>query len=115
MPLDLLSTTEIIEEFENYIEKIRPSADIRNKLDIAYRIDNQSIIIFEIRPRWDNTEEYFTSDIAKATFVKSKNHWKIFWQRADLKWYNYTPNPIVKNLKDFIKIVEEDKLGCFWG
>ena len=115
MPIDPLLTADIIEKFENYIERIRPPVDIRKKLDIDYRIDNQSIIIHEIRPRWDNPEEYFTSDIAKTTFIKSKNHWKIFWKRADLKWYSYSPNPIVQNLKDFINIVEEDKLGCFWG
>ena len=115
MPIDPILTSEIIEKFENYIERKRPPKEIRNKLDIAYRIENQSIIIYEIRPRWDNPKEYIHSDIAKTTYVKSANHWKIFWQRADLKWYGYTPNPTVKKVSDFIKIVEEDKLGCFCG
>jgi Protein of unknown function (DUF3024) len=53
--------------------------------------------------------------VAKSTFVKAKNHWKVFWQRANLKWYQYDPMPTVKNLRDFVKLVEEDQLGCFWG
>ena len=65
MLIDPLITAEIIEEFEIYTDQIRPLLDIREKLDIAYMIDNQSNIIYEIRPGWDNPEEYFTSDIAK--------------------------------------------------
>jgi len=47
--------------------------------------------------------------------VQKENKWKIYWQRADLKWHLYEPNKEVKTIKTFIKIVDEDKLGCFWG
>ncbi|MGB4813280.1 MAG: hypothetical protein WBP13_12485 [Methylophilaceae bacterium] len=34
----------------SFIEKQRPSAHIRKELDFAFRIDGQSVIIYEIRP-----------------------------------------------------------------
>ncbi len=70
---------------------------------------------FEIRPRWDRPELKMEPNISKATFIKAKNHWKVFWQRSDLKWHSYQPKPEVKSLNKFIKLVEEDKHGCFWG
>ncbi|MFC6877508.1 DUF3024 domain-containing protein [Flavobacterium myungsuense] len=32
-----------------------------------------------------------------------------------MKWHSYKPHPKVKNLKEFIKVIQEDKHGCFWG
>ncbi|MGH8716972.1 MAG: DUF3024 domain-containing protein [Burkholderiales bacterium] len=29
--------------------------------------------------------------VAKATYVKAQDVWKVFWQRADLKWHRYDP------------------------
>ena len=40
-----------------FIKKIRPPKEIRDKLDIGYRIDGQIIEIFEIRPNWANPVE----------------------------------------------------------
>ena len=52
---------------------------------------------------------------AKATYVKARGHWKIFWMRAHEAWHPYEPTRTVKRLSRFLKIVEEDKYGCFWG
>ncbi len=115
MAIDALQTVEVIEAMENFIARRRPREDIRHKVDLSYKIEGQSIIIFEIRPRWDKPEEIMESPVAKTTFVKAKNHWKVFWQRANLKWYSYEPKPVVKSLAEFTKLVEEDKHHCFWG
>ena len=110
-----MQTLEVIEVMENFIAKKRPSEHIRHQVDLNYKIEDQSVIIFEIRPRWDKPEIKMEPKISKATFIKAKNHWKVFWQRSDLKWHSYQPKPEVKSLNEFIKLVEEDKHGCFWG
>jgi hypothetical protein len=104
----------IIEVMETFLERTRPPEHIRPKLDIAYRIEGESIIIYTIRLFWNDASKMQHSDAAKTTFIKTKNHWKVFWLRADLKWYAYDPSPTVKALKDFVKLVEEDKHACFW-
>lgn len=53
MSIDLLQTVDIIEIMENYIENTRPPEEMRPQLDISYKIEGQSIIIFEIRPIFD--------------------------------------------------------------
>ena len=100
---------------EQYLEQVRPPAEIRAKLDIGYDIEGQSIYLVEIRPQWLNPEVIQRLPYAKATFVRSKNHWNIYWMRADLKWHAYGPLPTVKTLKRFFKTVDEDAYHCFKG
>jgi hypothetical protein len=115
MAIDLFQTVELIEAFENFCAWKRPPAHILPKLDMGYRIENQSVLVFEIRPRFNKPDEKIESFIAKTTFVKAKNHWKVFWMRSDLEWHSYTPKPTVKTIDEFIKEIAEDKHHCFWG
>jgi hypothetical protein len=115
MSLDSMLTLEAIEALENYIEKIRPEEALRDKVDIAYKIENQSIIIYEIRPSFIQPRQKIESLVAKATFVKAKDCYKVFWRRSDFKWHSYQPIPTVKTIRDFIHVVSEDQYSCFWG
>ncbi|MEX0360298.1 MAG: DUF3024 domain-containing protein [Allomuricauda sp.] len=100
---------------EGFMEKRRPPERIRNELDLGYRIEKQSVEIFEIRDLWNRPGEKIKEMVAKATFVKSANNWKIYWQRADLKWHRYDPNPEVQDFEKFLEVVDKDELCCFWG
>lgn len=115
MAFTLTNTVDIIELMENYIQRIRPAENIRHKLDVNYKIDSQSIILFEIRPSFHNAEQKIESEYAKATYIKSEERWKVYWMRGNLKWTLYDPKPKVKSLKDFLKLVEEDEYHCFRG
>ncbi len=98
-----------------YIEKNRPPPHIRKELDLSYRLKDQSVEIFEVRPRWDNPKEILEHPVAKATYVKSQALWKVYWQRADLKWHSYGPYPEAKSIEEFLTVVESDKHACFFG
>lgn len=102
-------------EIAAFLKLRRPPMHIRNELDLGYRIEGQSVEIFEIRPHWRDFSKKMETPVAKATFVKSETCWKIFWQRSDLKWRRYGPAPTVKLLADFLSIVAEDKYACFFG
>ena len=99
----------------NYVERIRPPVEMRDKLDISYRISDQSVVIHTLRPGWQDPSQIRESPVAKATFVRSAGVWKIYWMRADLKWHSYQEKPQVSSIAGFIKIVEADDCGCFWG
>jgi hypothetical protein len=115
MPLDLLHTVEIIELMENYVQRVRPPEHIRDRLDINYKIESQSIILITIRPALLDPSLKIESPYAKATYLKREDRWKIYWMPGNLKWTVYSDQPNVKNLKDFIAVVEADKFGCFHG
>ena len=115
MALDISKPNEIIQIMERHIASIRPEPNIRHRLDLGYELTGNSVFLVELRPAWNNPCEIQKHPYAKATFVKSKKIWKIYWMRANLKWYPYDPMPIVYNLEAFLKIVDEDAYGCFKG
>ncbi|MEZ5357746.1 MAG: DUF3024 domain-containing protein [Candidatus Zixiibacteriota bacterium] len=88
---------------------------IRNKLDIGFRFEGLSVVIFEIRPRWNDPAEITETPVAKLTFVRSKNAWKIFWMRQDLKWHAYTQMAEMSELNRALEVIDRDEYGCFWG
>lgn len=98
-----------------FLERRRPPAHIRDKLDLGFRITDQSVEIFEIRPNWRNPKEKLELAVAKATFVRTQDVWRVYWQRADLQWHRYDPDPEVTTVDDFLRIVDEDEYCCFFG
>jgi len=100
---------------EGFLKRRRPPPSIRPQLDIGYRIKGQSVELFSVRPRFRRPPERAEMPVAKATFVRTREVWKIFWMRADLKWHGYEPASAVGTIDKFLEVVERDQYGCFWG
>ena len=98
-----------------FVEKVRPPAHVRPKLDIGYRVENQNVLIFEIRPGFRDPGSKHEGYVAKATYVRKDNVWKVYWMRQDLKWHSYPPKPVVTSLEAFFEEVSADPNACFWG
>jgi len=98
-----------------FMSKRRPPPEIRKELDLGYRLKGQSIEIFEIRPEWGNPGNKMEIPVAKCTYVKTKGVWKIFWQRQDLRWHRYDPDPEVRSVDEFLDVVDRDEYCCFFG
>ena len=78
-----------------FLEKRRPPTHLRKEVDLRYRIEGQSVEIFEVRPGWRNPENTMELPISKAIYVKSRGIWKVYYKRGDLKWHLYDPTPEV--------------------
>lgn len=115
MALSEFETKRFQKAVSAFIERRRPPPHIRPKLDLAFRLTNQSVEIFEIRPVWDNPKETIDHPVAKATYVKSRQIWKVYWMRADFRWHPYSWIPQVKTVEQFLSLVDEDKYACFFG
>ena len=115
MALNEFEEKRIEKIVRQYVEKHRPPPHLRSEVDLSFRLKGQSVEIFEIRSLWSNPNEKIEEAVAKATYVKSRKIWKVFWQRADLKWHRYDPVPEVKILEEFLEVVEKDEYACFYG
>ena len=115
MAISEFETKRIEKKVGQFIERKRPPAHIRNELDISFRISDQSFEIYEIRPQWNDPSKKIEGPIAKATYVKSKKIWKLFWMRADLKWHSYQPFPVFSHIEKILEVIKLDSHGCFWG
>jgi hypothetical protein len=79
---DIKKCEKLVEQF---VQKRRPPPNIRNELDLGFRVKGQSVEIFEIRPMWRSPSKKIEEAVAKSTYVKTQGVWKVYWQRADLK------------------------------
>jgi len=99
----------------NYIERIRPQVEVRKSVDLGYSFSEKEVILFETRPQSNDSTQLNHYPFVKAKYIKAHKHWKIYWMSATDKWELYTPNPTVRDLAEFIEIVEDDEHGYFRG
>ena len=95
--------------------KNRPPEHARHQVDLSYEINNQAVEIFLLRAFWRDPSQTVREPIVKSTYVKKSGKWKIYWQRADMRWHLYEPYPEAVDLETVLQVVEEDPYGCFWG
>ena len=115
MALNDIERKRIEKIVDAHVQKQRPAPHIRPELDIGFRVSGQSVEIFEIRPRWKEPMVKMEHPVAKATYVRSQDLWKVFWMRSDLKWHGYEPTPAVGSIEKFLAVIEKDEYSCFWG
>lgn len=100
---------------EEFLGRRRPPVHLRSKVDLGYRIEKQSVEIFEIRPNIDDPCKFHEVPVAKTRYFKSREEWRICWMRAEGKWHICDPVPDVGTLNDFSYLVEEDEYSFFYG
>ena len=115
MAFSEIETKRIEKAMEAFLAKRRPPAELRGQVDLAYRISGQTVEIFEIRPRWDEPSQKLESAVAKATYARTTDRWKIYWQRFNEKWVPYPPSPEVRSLEAALDVIDQDVQGCFFG
>jgi hypothetical protein len=100
----------------DFVERRRPAPHVRPKLDLGFRVSGQSVELFEVRPIWRGPSgEKRQHPFAKATYVRTRHRWRVFWLRQDLKWHGYEPTPEVSTIEEFVALVQEDRHACFFG
>ena len=88
---------------------------LKDQLRFEYEIENHNVIIYEVRPAWENPSEFTKMPMAKLTYVKSQNIWKLYWKRANEKWVIYEPNGSDRDIGTLVKKIDKDSYGCFFG
>ena len=111
--MDIINFNE--KRIADYIQAKRPPIELRKQLDLGYSFENNEIILFQIRPVWDEHIKKVEYPYARCKYVKSQHVWKVYWMRATGTWKLYEPDPIVSNVESFICIIESDMQGCFSG
>ena len=115
MALNDLERKRAEKALASFMQKRRPPVHVRSQLDFGYRLEGQSVELFEIRPKWNEPSQKLERPFAKATYVRARETWKVYWLRADLKWHVYEPAPQVGSLEKFLQLVAEDRYACFFG
>ena len=104
-----------IEKTVGDLRRKRSPAHLKDELRVEYKITRHDILIFEVRPSWDDPKEFFEMEVAKLRYMRTKNRWFLFWKRASGKWESYQPAPESKNIGALVSEIDKDPWGCFWG
>ncbi len=116
MALSEFELARVRKALDSFMAERRPPPHIRPKLDLGSRISGHSVAIFEIRPVWQGApDDRRESPVAKATYVRTRDVWRVFWMRRDLKWHSYEPAPEVRSIEEFVTLVADDQNACFFG
>ncbi|QMU66236.1 MAG: DUF3024 domain-containing protein [Flavobacteriaceae bacterium] len=81
--------------------------------NIFFTYENQTLEIYSIMEGFDGTSVKFPN--AKAKRIKSKGIWKVYCMGQSMKWELYKPHSEVKDINEFLKLIDKDKYTMFWG
>jgi hypothetical protein len=109
-----MTIDQIGKEIAEAVERMRPPVEIRDKLDLGFTFEKNTVLLLEIRPNFMKPDEIMKSPFAKIRFVKSKNIWKLYWMRGNLTWLEYIKSDFETIQKAF-EVIEADKHSCFFG
>jgi hypothetical protein len=104
-----------IEQTVGELCRKRSPAHLKDKLGLEYSVKGNEVVIVERRPKWDDPNEWIESPVAKLKFVRSTNKWRLYWQRADLKWHEYPGQSSSDRISDLVQEIDADPLACFFG
>lgn len=99
-----------------FVDSLRPvDPVIRKQLDFGYSYDDNVVMLYEIRPVWNNPKENQNIPYAKIRYYKSRSEWNLYWMRGNGNWEIYKPFPKSSNLQKMLELIKEDKNYCFFG
>lgn len=95
--------------------RCRPPLHLRDQVREGQRIVDRTIELFLVRPAFYRPGEPIEESIAKVQYMVHQGVWRIFWQRANGRWFRYAPYPEANSLEEALRVIEEDTNGCFFG
>src|ERR1043166_2915057 len=115
MPIPESEMRTCLKAVGEFIEKIRPPFDIREKLDFRADIKGSELVVAEVRPSFRDKRKMSEHPVAKAKWIGTRKVWRLFWMRADLKWHSYQPLPESRSIAVILDEVRRDPHCCFFG
>ena len=88
---------------------------VRDKVQIRYRRDRNSFVLFEWRPRMFAPHEWAESPVAKFTYIATRQTWKLLRMDRHLRWRKYEWADETADLGLLLQEVDHDPYCFFWG
>ena len=93
----------------------RSPVEHREQLEFVMEIDGHNVTVYEVRPRWNAPQEKTKLGVARFRYTRTRDEWRLYWTRQDMKWHAYDPAEATNRIEDLVTIVDSDQYGCFFG
>lgn len=100
-------------QFERYCEgKVPPC--FRNEVRVSFRIDGDSVTLFEERITLSNPSGWSGRRIAQFRYQPDLNQWSLHYPVARDAWRLYLNAGPTLNLQLLLQAVDDDPFHSFW-
>ncbi len=93
----------------------RTSRHRNRRLRISYTIKRHDVIVFQQVASWANPKQRLPVNVAKFTYIRTQEVWKLYWMQSDLKWHVYELLPTSHRIGRLVEEVSNDPYGAFFG
>jgi hypothetical protein len=89
--------------------------ELRDQLEFVMEADTHAVTIQEVRPAFQDPSKRTKHGVARFRYFRSRDEWRLYWMRQDLKRHVYEPAEEIYWLDELVAIVEADDYCCFFG
>ena len=114
MALTEVQKAQVHKQLTAYCAKRVPAA-VRSKVRVGYRIEGNTVILYEERPAFRPPHDWQEMVVAKFTYVGTRRDWRLYCQHRDLRWHTYEALPAASSFAELLDEVDADPTGIFWG
>ncbi len=114
MPISSFEQKRVSKLLRQYCED-RVPAHVRDKLELRFRFEGNSIILHERRPAWNHPGEWVEPPVAKFRFFVGRQEWALYWRDRHQRWKSYDLIAPSLQFEELLAEVDADPTGIFWG
>jgi len=114
MAFSEIERARISKRLSAYCEERMP-VHVRNELRLGFRITGHDVVLFEERPAFRPPHDWQQLPVAKFTYVRNRDVWRLFCQHRDLRWHRYERRPSARAIEILLREVDSDPTGIFFG
>lgn len=109
MALNELALLRAHQLIRSFVARHRPPPSFRNRLDIDYRIVDDSVVLLLKRPASDGSGIMLDTPFAKAIHLPDPSRWQVCHLDASQHWRSCPQSEAVDSLEQFITMVEDNR------
>ncbi len=86
----------------------------RSRLRLGFKIEEDSVTIFEQRAGFDDPSQWVGLDVAQFRWIEREKMWSLYYKDRESNWQAYYLNPKA-DFEILLREVDEDPVEVFWG
>ena len=114
MPISPFQVARVSKLLQEYCDA-RVPPEIRAELEVKFRFDGNSLILFERRPAFNRPGDFVEPVVAKFRYYVERQEWVLYWRDRNQRWHRYERIPPSPAFDDLLEEVDADPTGIFWG
>jgi hypothetical protein len=88
---------------------------VRDQIQVSYKIQNDTITIYESRPHWQKPDVWTERTIAQFRYNTKDKLWTLYNSDRNNRWHKHPATGPAATLDPLLEKLDNDPAGIFWG